>query len=263
MEMDIVRDDLISQLHQLINSYLEKYPQVSLNALATRSNIPVSTLRRLSLGQQKSEIAPHTVLNLTSYLLKEKNLADLLKKVDPVIKEYLERHFGQFIFAGDKGEKRTYDVDLNNYLKDQHRYFIYKLSANHNGTTLMEVMELFGRQGETKVQEMIDLGLLIEEEGRLHARDKDFSLDLKVASSHLPELVRFYKPETLGQGLNLMYSMSECMSKEAIQEIKNIQREAAKKIAAIMDDKNMRGEISYFTVNLAETFTLQVEGELQ
>lgn len=260
MQMEVERDDLITQLHQLINAYLEKYPQVSLNALAQRSNIPVSTLRRISLGQQKSDIAPHTVLNLTSYLLKEKNLSDLLKKVDPVIKEYLERHFGQFIFAS---EKRFYDVDLNTYLKDQHRYFIYKLAANHNGTTLMEIMELFGRQGETKINEMLESGLLTEEAGRLHAKNKDFSLDLKVASSHLPELTRFYKPETLGLGLNLFYSMSEAVTKEAITEIKNIQREAANKIAAIMDDEKNKGDIPYFTVNLAETFVLHAEGELQ
>lgn len=261
MQMEIERDDLISQLHQLINSYLEKYPQVSLNALASRSNIPVSTLRRISLGQQKSDIAPHTVLNLTSFLLKEKNLVTLLTKVDPVIKEYLEKHFGQFIFSS---EQRVYDVDLNTYLQDQHRYFIYKLAANHNGSTLMEVMELFGRQGEAKVLEMINLGLLIEDNaGRIHAKNKDFSLDLKVASSHLPELVRFYKPETLAQGLNLFYSMSESMTKEAIIEIKNIQREAANKIAAIMDDKNNKGDIPYFSVNLSETFLLQAEGDLQ
>lgn len=260
MEIELVRDDLISQLHQLINSYLEKFPQVSLNALATRSNIPVSTLRRISLGQQKSDIAPHTVLNLTSYLLKEKNLSDLLKKVDPVVAEYLERHFGQFIFASDK---RVYNVDLNTYLQDQHRYFIYKLAANHNGTTLMEVMELFGRQGETKVVEMIGLGLLKEEEGRLHAKDKDFSLDLKVASSHLPELVRFYKPEELVKGKNLFYSLSESVTEEAIVEIKNIQREAANKIAAIMDDKNNKGDIPYFTVSLAETFISLPGGDLQ
>lgn len=260
MEVELVRDDLISQLHQLINNYLEKYSQVSLNALASRSNIPVSTLRRISLGQQKSEIAPHTVLNLTSYLLKEKNLTDLLKKVDPVIKEYLEKHFGQFIFSS---EQRVYDVDLNTYLQDQHRYFIYKLAANHNGTSLMEVMELFGRQGEVKIQDMLNLDLIFEEGGRLHAKNKDFSLDLKVASTHLPELVRFYKPETLGQGLNLLYSMSESMNREAIAEIKKIQREAASKIAAIMDDKNNKGEVPYFSLNLTETFILQSEGELQ
>ena len=261
MQMEIERDDLISQLHQLINSYLEKYPQVSLNALASRSNIPVSTLRRISLGQQKSDIAPHTVLNLTSFLLKEKNLVNLLEKVDPVIKEYLEKHFGQFIFSS---EKRVYDVDLNSYLQDQHRYFIYKLAANHNGSTLMEIMELFGRQGESKVAEMLNLGLLLEDDkGRLHAKNKDFSLDLKVAASHLPELTRFYKPETLGQGLNLFYSMSESLTREAIIEIKNIQREAANKVAAIMDDKNNKGDIPYFSVNLSETFLLQAEGDLQ
>jgi hypothetical protein len=260
MQLEVDRDDLISQLSQLINSYLERYPQVSLNALASRSGVPVSTLRRISLGQQKSDIAPHTVLNLTSYLLKEKNLVELLHKLDPVIGEFLEKHFGNFIFAS---ENRVYDVDLNSYLKDQQRYFIYKLAANHNGTTRFEIIELFGRIGETKVAEMMELGLIVEAEGRLHARDKDFSLDLRVAASHLPELTRFYKPEALGQGLNLFYSMSESLTKEAIVEIKNIQREAANRIAAIMDEEKNKGDIPYFTVNLAETFILFPEGELQ
>lgn len=260
MEMDLIRDDLISQLQQLINGHLEKFPQVSLNALATRSNIAVSTLRRISLGQQKGEIAPHTVLNITSYLLKEKNLSNLIEKVDPIIRDYLQRHFGHFIFSG---EKKVYDIDLNTYLKDQYSYFIYKLAANYCGTTMMEVMELFGRHGELKVKEMIEMGLLIESGLEIHAKDKDFSLDLKVASSHLPELVRFYKAENLGMGLNLLYSMSESISQTAIIEIKNIQREAATKIAAVMDDQKNKGDIPYFTVNLAETFATFAKGELQ
>lgn len=259
-EMELERDDLISHLQQLINTYLEKHPQVSINALATRSNIPVSTLRRISLGQQKGDLAPHNVLNLTSYLLKEKSLSELLKKVNPIIKDYLEGHFGQFIFANTQ---RVYDVDLNEVLKDQFHYFIYKISANHNGTTMMDIMEMFGRIGEAKAKELIEMGLIFEESGRIHAKSKNFSLDLKTAASHLPDLVRFYKPETLGVGLNLFYSLSESMSKEAIVEIKNIQREATKKISAIMNDPNNMGEIPYFTLNLAETFNLHTEGELQ
>lgn len=260
MEMELQRDDLISQLQNLINDYLAKYPQVSINALATRSNIPVSTLRRISLGQQKGDLAPHNVLNLASYVLKEKSLAELLKKVHPTIKEYLEGHFGQFIFANNQ---RVYDVDLNEVLKDQFFYFIYKQAANHNGTTYMDIIEMFGRIGEAKANELKDMGLLIEEGNRLHAKSKNFSLDLKVATSHLPELVRFYKPETLGMGLNLFYSLSESMSKDAITEIKDIQREAVKKISAIMNDPEKMGEIPYFTLNLAETFNLHTEGEIQ
>ncbi len=53
------------------------------------------------------------------------------------------------------------------------------------------------------------------------------------------------------------------MGREAIIEIKNIQREAANKIAAIMDDANNKGDIPYFSVNLSETFLIHAEGELQ
>jgi hypothetical protein len=75
--------------------------------------------------------------------------------------------------------------------------------------------------------------------------------------------VKFYKPEALAQGKNLFYSLSESMTAEAIQEIKNVQRDAVKKIHAIMNDKDNFGEIPYFTINLAETFTSDSQGEIQ
>lgn len=243
-------NELIQSLQNMISLYLGKNPQLTLNALAGRSNVPVTSLRRLMSGQQKNEIAPHSVLNLVSYILREKNLSDLLLKVDVSISEFLRKHFGHFIFAS---ETRVYNCDLNTELRDQTKYLIYKLAANHNGTDLMTVVDNFGSHGKRKVDEMLNQGLLLMQDERLHAREKNFSLDLRIAADHLPALVQFYKPESMTKGLNTYYNMSESLSPEGIQKIKELQRECVKSMNAIMNNEQYFGSIPYFTINLAET----------
>lgn len=243
-------NELIQSLQNMISLYLSKNPQLTVNALAQRSNIPVTSLRRLISGQQKNEIAPHSVLNLVSYILREKNLVTLLDKVEPCVAEFLRKHFGNFIFGSTKN---TYNVDLNVELRDQTKYLIYKLAANHDGTDLISVGENFGTFGVKKAQEMMKNGLLLEEGDRLHAKEKNFSLDLSVAASHLPALVQYYKPDSITRGLNTMFSMSEALTEEAIKEIKMLQRECVMKMNAIMNDPKNLGSIPYFTINLAET----------
>lgn len=257
----IEENELIQCLQNMISTYLSKNTQLTLNALAQRSNIPVTTLRRLASGQQKNEIAPHSVLNLVSYILREKNLSFLLEKVEPCISEFLKKHFGNFIFSS---QKNTYDVDLNVELRDQTKYLIYKLAANHDGTDLMAVVENFGTFGVKKVEEMKSNGLLIQEGERLHAKEKNFSLDLNIAAQHLPALVQYYKPDSISGGLNTMFSMSESLTREAILEIKALQRECVLKMNAIMNKPENLGSIPYFTINLAETMLTETHtGELQ
>ncbi len=258
----IEENDLIRSLTVLIETYMSRNPQLTLNALATRSNVPVTTLRRLMGGQQKNEIAPHSVLNIVSYIMREKNLATILEKAEPAISEFLRKHFGNFVFA--TGGKHSYDCDLNVELKDETKYLIYKMAANHNGTDLMTVADNFGAFGKKKVDEMLAAGLLKEEEGRLHAREKNFSLDLSIAAQHLPALVQFYKPGTIALGRNSMFSMSESLCMDAISEIRKIQKECVMKMHAIMNNPDSFGDIPYFTINLSETMLSESHpGDLQ
>lgn len=243
-------NELILSLQTMITSYMSKNTQLTLNALAGRSNVPVTSLRRLMNGQQKNEIAPHSVLNLVSYMLREKNLSVLLEKVDGSIAEFLKKHFGHFIFAT---QKHSYNVDLNVELRDQTKYLIYKLAANHNGTDLMSIVDNFGSLGKRKADELKKNGLLIDEDGRLHAKEKNFSLDITIVADHLPALVQFYKPESIALERNTMFSMSESLTMDAIKEIKALQRECVMKMNAIMNKPENLGPIPYFTINLAET----------
>ncbi|MBY0516829.1 MAG: hypothetical protein K2P81_07980 [Bacteriovoracaceae bacterium] len=251
----------VSCLREIVQDFLNRHPRLTVQALSQRANVPVTTLRRLLQVESKSEIAPHTALNLCSYIFREKRVGPLLKLLPALLSQYLEKHFGAFVFEG--AEERTYSLELNEILKDRMSYFIYKLAANRSGTSWIEITELFGSTGKKKTEELIQAKVLKIVEEKIHACDSDFSLDLKVASSHLPELVKFYRPEDVSRGLNLMYSLSESLNEEAIQKIKNIQREAVKATHEIMKSAESNGSIPYFTLNICESFSTENQGTLQ
>jgi hypothetical protein len=243
---------LVHSLRNLVQEFMSRHSSLTLQALAQRSQVPVTTLRRLMQVESKSEIAPHIALNLCSYICREKKMNKLLEMLPTNLADYLKKHFGGFVF--ENAEERVYSHELNEILKDTFHYLIYKLAANRSGTSWVEVTELFGLIGKRKAENLIQLHVIEEREGKLHAKESDFSLDLKVAASHLPELVKYYQPENVGRGLNLMYSLSESLNEEAIKKIKDIQREAVQKTHTVMQSPESLGHYPYFTLNLCETF---------
>lgn len=245
--------ELNQSLKVLTQNYLDAHPSLSLNALAKRANVSEPTLRRLMNDTSKQAPSPNIVLNLVSYIFKEKKLSVLLSKTDGAIGEFLRKSYDQFIFDQETYE---YHHDLNALFRDKDYYLIYKLAANTSGIKPAEIEKMLGEIGKMKINELMKKKVLIkDEEGTLHAANKNFSVDIQVAKDFLPEMLRFFKPEKAEEGKNLFYTLSESLNDEAIQQIKNIQREAVKNIHKIMSDEQNQGEIPYFAVTLLDTMT--------
>lgn len=246
-----------SQLRQLTRAYLDQYPGLTLNALSSRCGVPATTMRRLMKGTAEtdsSELAPHAVLSLISYLLKEKKIATLLKKVDGSVAELLNRCFDQFIF-NEENSTHKIENELNSLLKDKTTYLIYKLAANRCGTTMDDIKNIFGLSGLKKLSELIDKNWIIadsQNNENLHAREKNFSLDLVLAHDLSHSLVDFYKPSDIEAGFNLFYSLSEGLNESGIFKIKEIEKEAVKKIFEIMNEKKFLGSIPYYALIISD-----------
>lgn len=241
-----------TQLRELTNNYLTKHPGLTLNALSQRSGIAATTLRRLMQEENRSELAPHSVLALVSYLLKEKRISFILNKVDGPVGELLRKSFDQFIF-NEASSTHELNEDLNKILQDKTNYLLYKLAANQCGTSIEEVKNLFGLSGLCKLNALMEKNWIIADENeRLHAKEKNFSLDLELAHRHTHSLVDFYKPLDIDKGNNLFYSLSEGMNASGIKKIKEVEKEAVKKIFEIMNDQNFQGNLPYFAVVLSD-----------
>ena len=242
------------QLRDLIKTYFNQHPRVSINGLAKRVGVGATTIRRILQSSIKEGPAPHTILNIVSAIYKEKNLGKLLNLLDGPVGECLRENFNAFVSVQTE---YTYSHDLNVVLNDKVNYLIYKLAANQSGTTKEAIKDMFGDLGLGRVKELSEIGLLlINDKGIIHAKEKNFSLDVGIAKKHLPELVRFFKPEEVVKGLNIFYTLSESLSEKGIQEVKRIQREAVQKIHQVLSESKFQGDIPYFTINLSETLTV-------
>lgn len=247
---------LTEQLQFVVEDYFSRYPHMSVNSLALKSGVGATTLRRLLGGAIKGAPAPHTILNIASAVSNEKRLSVLINKFDGELGEVLEEAFGPYI---QEKINHTYSADLNEELKDEIKYFIFKMSANRTGVSWSWVADTFGKIGLDKLKKMKENGLLVagEKEGLYHAKEKNFSLNVSVASKHLARLTSFYKPENVGLGENLFYSLSESLNAEGIQKVKQIEKEAIQKIYQVMINEKFEGEIPYFSLLLSDTMTIE------
>jgi hypothetical protein len=257
-----------SQLRKMTADYIEKHPGLTLNALASRSGVPATTMRRLMQEEGRSELAPHSVLALVSYLLKEKKISKILKTISGPVADLLNKCFDQFIFD-EKSSSHELSADLNTVFRDKTCYLVYKMAANVSGTSIDDIKNAFGLLGLTKLNEMVEKGWIIsDEQGKLHAKEKNFSVDLALAHQLSHALLDLYKPSEVKAGYNLFYSLSEGMNNEGIQKIKEIEKEAVKKIYEIMCTKNMQGDIPYFALIVSDVMGMSphhgnTEGVLQ
>lgn len=254
LEMELETTTNVSINHQLRNmvaEYLHRHPGLTLNALATRSGVAATTLRRLMQEESKNELAPHSVLNLISYIFREKKISKLLNLIDGPVAALLKKCFDQFIFSEESSQHKL-DHDLNEILKDEINYVIYKLAANRSGTTIEYIKDMFGLNGIKKLEKLLDLGVISRENETLHAQIKNFTLDLKLAHQHAHTLVDQYRPEDVSKGFNLFYSLSESLNADAIKAIKDIERDAVKKVFDIMNSDNSVGDIPYFSLFISD-----------
>lgn len=245
--------EVVEQLKVLIEQHLENFPNISVNALAAKTGVGATTIRRILNLSIKSDPGPHTVLSIVSTVLKETCLPRLLKSVDDPIATVLNKYFGHYTFQGPLYE---YFGELDSVLEDTTCYIIYKLAANQSGTTLAHIKDLYGEKGLGRLKELVEAQLIFEdEEGRIHAREKNFSISLVTVKKHLPELVRFYKPEELIHGENVFFTLSESLNSDGIAMIRKIQKQAVKQIHEVVNDRQYQGKIPYMTINLGESMS--------
>ncbi|PIP94292.1 MAG: hypothetical protein COW00_03410 [Bdellovibrio sp. CG12_big_fil_rev_8_21_14_0_65_39_13] len=241
---------LCEQLKEMIEGHFVKYPHVSINGFAMKSGVGATTLRRILSDSIKGDPAPHTVLNIASALTNEKRLSVLIDQYQGPVGMMLKSTFGPYV---EQMVEHKNMGDLEGELLDPIKYFIYKLAANRTGVSEQSLFNLFGKLGLEKAEELYNKKFLDLRVNGYHAKEKKCSLDYKIVAGHLPEMVKFYKPENVSLGKNLFYTMSESVNEQAIAEIKKIQKEAIQKIFDILESDDYRGEIPYFTLNLCDT----------
>ena len=87
--LNVEQSSLNLELRELVYSHMERHPKLSLNAIAKRAGVASTTLRRLMQDDNRNKVQAHVVLNLSSYILKENNIKNLINITNGCIQEEL------------------------------------------------------------------------------------------------------------------------------------------------------------------------------
>ena len=253
---------LTGQLKHMLDCYFHQHPNMSLNALALKSGIGATTLRRIRNQEIKGDPAPHTVLAFVSALTNEKRLSILVDKFDGPLGELLKESFGPYV---ESSLGHSFQAELSTYLRDATSYFVYKLCANRAGISREEIERNYGLQGLKKLDQMHGDKLIElknhKGQERYFAVANEYSLDVDTVLGHLPQLAAHFKLGEVSKGRNLFYNMSESLNEEGIQKIKAIQKEAVLKMLDVFKSPFYEGDIPFFTLNMCDTQLMPAKPE--
>ncbi len=250
----VAKPTVISELQKVIRGYLDKHTRISLNGLSKRCTVSEPTLRRIMNGQVKTTPTLTTVVDILSTINKEGNIRTLADMYPGPLAEVLSEGFS--IFEAEELDY-VYNQKLNEVLKDETSYLIYKLAANRCGLAQSKIRELFGLVGEEKIYNLKKEDLLEEkiERGQVHYHAKivGFSLDHKLFVKNFKSVANFIKTGTqTGPKTNLYYNFSESVNEQGRREILRLQKEALRKIAKILDDERFAGDIPLFVLSAVD-----------
>jgi hypothetical protein len=256
LNSDTVQDEpsVVEELKLIIQSYLDEHQRVSLNGFSKKCQVSEPTLRRIMSGKIKTTPTLTTIVDILSTISKENRLPELIALYPGVIGNTLKQSFALL------NEETPYEfsTELNEILRDEQSYLIFKLAANTNGVKRNGIKELFGIIGEQKLDDLIARDLVYEKlvgvDRVAFTRIEGFSLSHDLFINHFKACANYINTNTQQAARNnLFYNLSESVNENARREILTIQLQALKKIMNILNDDKSRGNLPLFVLSAIDT----------
>ncbi|MBY0384360.1 hypothetical protein K2X05_04305 [bacterium] len=260
LEKEKSSGNLLQCLQEALLNYLNEKPSRSLNGLSKKCTVSEPTLRRIVKGQIKTLPTSTTILDILTTLTGEKNTALVAKNFPGPIADYL-----QSILPQAEECETEYDADLNNELRDSVKYIIYKLASNSSGLSQKKLNELFGRNGFTQAEVLLQKDYLYVKNNTYFSKVKHFTSnqDSFVANFKLiADYIKTQNPLTKTNLHSLLANYSESVSPEAYKEIVGLQKKTLQKIRSILADEHSKGGIPVFMLLAIDTLDPQPAHEL-
>lgn len=260
LEKEKSSGDLLQCLQQVLQNYLSEKPSRSLNGLSKKCTVSEPTLRRIVKGQIKTLPTSTTILDILTTLTGEKNTALIAKQFPGPIADYL-----QSILPQTEEFETEYDADLNTELRDPVKYIIYKLASNSSGLSKKKLNELFGRNGFTQAEVLLQKDYLFIKNETYFSKVKHFTSNQDSFVTNFKLIADYIKTQNPLVKTNLhslLANYSESISSEAFKEIVVLQKKTLQKIRSILTDEKSKGTIPVFMLLAIDTLDPQPAHEL-
>jgi hypothetical protein len=250
---------ILEQIQTNIRSYLDKNTRISLNGLSKRCAVSEPTLRRIMNGKIKTLPMLSTIVDILCTLNKADSVNELISFYEGTpIGDFLSNNYS---VLSESSFNYEFSAELNEALRDNISYLIYKLSANRTGVATQKIEKFFGHHGMEKLKYLHSLNLVTIELDIVRSVAEGFSLSHDQFIPHFKAVSDFIKTEqSQVQKKNLFYNFSESVNEQAHKEILSIQKTALKKITKILNDDANAGDTPLFVLSAIDSLDVEDSG---
>ncbi len=239
----------VAELSTLIQTYLKERPQLSLNAIAIRSEIPETSLRRLSKGELKRMPKNQTVLKLLSYLYQTESLIKIRDQVPGALRDFMNK---EYLLSEDSVVSPQ--INLDRFLTDQISYLVFKLASNSSGVKQDEIKRLFGEVGLEAINKLVKAAVVKVDNATFYSAFESFRLSDESFVENFKAVSSFIKTDPEKRTApNFYYNLSESLNEAGLKKIREIQVRATSQVLNIMNDKTNHGDIPVFNLVAIDT----------
>ena len=108
---------------------------------------------------------------------------------------------------------------MNQLIKDKENFVIISLAATDKGTTRETIRELLGIFGEQKVDNLIEHGVLVEEQGCIYTIKKEFgSVDPDSVLAQIKNAAEIFNKKRLGTSTAMATLQTDGVSEEGLEK---------------------------------------------
>ncbi len=246
-----------------------------LAALSHKVSISKPTLWRWANLQNKKAPNPYHVLSLLKFFSKKETSVEIAKYAGGEIEKFLRSSFP----ADFSRPPEFLREEIDSLLEDFYCYFIYLLCGTEKVMTRDEIKKSvgtysldqlgmniddddldekllirLGQVADLKIDKLISNGVLKETNGELTRLVHNTKIKVATTKKHLPKLFSFFKEKNMHKFSNLMFAYQECIPRETIKIIIDLQHQTFMKCYELMEEnKTESGEI-YLLTTFFENF---------
>ncbi len=241
----------------LIESYLSKNERLTLQSVATKTSVPMSSLRRIINlnGIPSSE----NVIKICRALGFDLELELYLNKYHPEIAS---------LIASKNTHNKEYEYLKENesqYFTEEPSFLILSLAYTTAGVTEEEIRYEFGERGVDKLIELVEKGLLVSSDSiRYFGRTQGYKLPFADIKKEIELALKCYRLDEAGTSKNWMSYQTESLNDEGLFALKALnQKQFNERKELIFNNPQYLGNKTVFSASVTSTFVKCKETEVQ
>jgi len=240
-----------------ISSYLLKNPNLSLVNVEEKTSVPHSSLRRIMNGSGNP--SAEAVIKIFRSLGYDDELLTYMRDYHPEIATIMaskSSHNQEFTFVNESDREFFVSEDY---------FTIVTMAYTSNGVTEVEIQEEYGRVGLSRLQELLERGIIKREGDRYLGKIEKYKLSFADTKRRIELAMRHYRINEAGSINNWMSLQTESINDEGLKALKSLQQKHYnERKELIFNNPIYNGDFKVYSATVSSTFlTYREPGVLQ